>query len=231
MRLLALIILLCAPLPAFAAWQGPEEGQVRLVKLDASQTPYGIEFRLQFGWHTYWALPADAGLPPQATSGGEIVPLHFPKPEVISEDGMMTFGYVDKVVLPLSLNEGAVGPVMVDYGICADICIPAHAKLEISDDAPAAAMPLTPKQAEAPLHVKAEGTQLVLLDSISGTVFLGVGADYAVQAKVDDKGWAVFELGSAAEVTRAVKQPLNLYRYEDEAATLYEVRSSGDGSM
>lgn len=231
MRLLALIILLCSPLPAFAQWQGPAEGQVRLVKLPSVETPYGVEFRLQFGWHTYWALPADAGLPPRAMANGTEVPLHFPKPDILIEGGMVTFGYVDRVVLPLSLADIAATKITIEYGICADICIPVQADLKISESAPMVEMPPIPTLSPKVLQVKGEGTRLVLLNSISGLVFLGVGSDYAVQAMADDKGWAVFELGSAAEVARALTQPLTLYRYDDDAAERYEIVSSLDGKI
>ena len=229
MRVLALIILLCFPSTAFADWQGPKQGQVRLVKLSDEATPYGLEFRLQFGWHTYWGLPGDAGLPPRVTLNGVDVPMHFPKPDVISEEGVITFGYIDHVVLPLTVDADAEGKLRLDYGICADICIPVRAELVLGD-APRAAMPLIPAQVNTPLRVKAEDTRLVLLNNMTGFVLLGVGADYAVQGTVDDRDWAVFDLGSAAEVERALTQPLFLYRYDGHVAERYAVQPSNDGS-
>lgn len=134
------------PTPAAAA------AQVRLVPgwrdADGVRTA-AIEIRLAPGWHTYWRVPGDAGIPPSFDWSGSgnlaAVSYEWPRPEVFDTEGMQTFGYERRLVLPVRLapvDPAAPMQIALDaaFGVCADICVAAQAQamLEISPDAPEA---------------------------------------------------------------------------------------------
>lgn len=109
--------------------------------LDGWRQPDGsrmaaIEVRLAEGWHTYWRVPGEAGIPPEFDwSGSEnlaSVAYEWPRPRIIESYGMMSFGYEERLVLPVRLVPRDAGApvavsVTIDYGVCDDICMPAEA--------------------------------------------------------------------------------------------------------
>jgi DsbC/DsbD-like thiol-disulfide interchange protein len=97
-----------------------------------------IEFQLEPGWKTYWRSPGDSGLPPVLDWSGsgnlEGVALHWPAPQAIPSGDGLALGYRDRLVLPFTAQPADPGQpvelaVAVDFGLCKNICVPAHVTL------------------------------------------------------------------------------------------------------
>lgn len=108
-------------------WVTPEGNRMTALQLD-----------LQPGWKTYWRAPGDAGIGPSFDWTGSqnlgAVTIHWPAPEVIDSGGVRTFGFHDRLVLPIEVAAAVPGqPVTlqaaVDFGLCRDVCVPAHVRL------------------------------------------------------------------------------------------------------
>jgi DsbC/DsbD-like thiol-disulfide interchange protein len=100
----------------------------------------GIEITLDPGFKTYWRDPGESGLPPRFEWSGSAnaarVELQWPAPERSEDAGGVANGYHDRVIFPiLSGPKDPTRPVslavQIDYGVCKDICIPAHAELAL----------------------------------------------------------------------------------------------------
>ncbi len=98
----------------------------------------GIEITLDEGFKTYWRNPGESGLPPRFDwSGSEnvaSVEIQWPAPSWHEDAAGVAYIYSHRVVLPVLVKAASPDqPVKlalsVDYGICKDICIPAHAEL------------------------------------------------------------------------------------------------------
>ena len=99
----------------------------------------GVEIQLEPGWHTYWRVPGDAGVPPQfdfsrSQNVAEVI-VHYPVPERYDDGASVSIIYKDRVVFPLTVRP--VDPdlpvyLALDffYGACADVCIPVKAAAE-----------------------------------------------------------------------------------------------------
>lgn len=94
-----------------------------------------LDLQLAPQWKTYWRAPGEAGIPPvfdwKGSSNLKRVEFHWPSPQVITLNGMMSIGYLEELVLPVELVPADPSqPVSValemDLGICHDICMPAH---------------------------------------------------------------------------------------------------------
>ncbi len=92
-----------------------------------------IEMTLAEGWKTYWRAPGDVGIPPQFDWRGSRnlsgVEISWPTPKAMSQGGMRTIGYDNRVTLPIRIAPQREGkPVelsgTVEIGVCKDICIP-----------------------------------------------------------------------------------------------------------
>lgn len=99
----------------------------------------GVELALDPGFKTYWRNPGESGLPPRFDwSGSENVAeveIRWPAPGRYEDVGGVSYGYSHGVVLPMLIKASDPGkPVRLsltlDYGICKDICIPAHAQMK-----------------------------------------------------------------------------------------------------
>lgn len=106
-----------------------------------------LELRLEPGWKTYWRSPGDSGLPPSFDWKGSTnlagITLHWPAPQAISSGGDLSLGYHDRLVLPFTAHAAdSATPITlqaaVDFGLCENICVPAHVVLQ---SAPAADSP------------------------------------------------------------------------------------------
>lgn len=102
-----------------------------------------IRIKLAPGWKTYWRSPGDAGIPPQFNWSGSRnlhgVGITWPAPRIYPQNGMNTIGYKDELILPITLSARNAGnPVKLraalDIGVCKDICIPFHLKLNATLD-------------------------------------------------------------------------------------------------
>lgn len=101
----------------------------------------GLEIIMPTGWHTYWRSPGVAGIPPalQLTQQENVADLKFlwPAPIRFSQQGLETFGYKDRVLIPLRVTLQQAGQPLilrgqVDTVICTDICVPANAPLDFT---------------------------------------------------------------------------------------------------
>lgn len=154
MRILPILLILLAQMAfvqsakaAESAWFDGEFAKMRLIS--ASETAgasgtlsLGLEIVLDEGWKTYWRTPGDAGLPAQimldpiAMSGAEAV-LHYPLPKRFSLFDLDTFGYANRVILPVDLTLGAAFQatnivLTAEALVCADICVPIAGELKLS---------------------------------------------------------------------------------------------------
>lgn len=146
MRSLALVSALLLASPALAqesAWAKSLKARARLVDggvIDGGRVA-GIEIALDPGAVTYWRHPGEAGVPPLVETAGSAnlrgAELVFPAPELIDKGGVPTYGYHERVVLPLRLTPADPAAsvdlsVHLDYGVCEAICVPAQARLELT---------------------------------------------------------------------------------------------------
>jgi DsbC/DsbD-like thiol-disulfide interchange protein len=101
----------------------------------------GVEITLDPGFKTYWRDPGESGLPPRfewsGSSNAARVEVQWPAPERSEDAGGVANGYHDRVIFPvLSGPKDPTRPVslavQIDYGVCKDICIPAHAELTLT---------------------------------------------------------------------------------------------------
>ena len=96
------------------------------------------------GWHTYWRNPGDSG---EATSAKWVLPKGWsvgdwawPAPKRLPLGPLMNYGYVGQVLLPIavkapvSAKPGTAQVLQADvtFLVCADICVPEEAKLQLS---------------------------------------------------------------------------------------------------
>lgn len=102
-----------------------------------------IKLTLAPGWKTYWRTPGDAGIPPEFDWSGSrnlySVAMSWPTPTVARQAGMLSIGYYDQVVLPLSLAPRTPGAPMtlratLNIGVCKDICMPHQMELATTID-------------------------------------------------------------------------------------------------
>jgi DsbC/DsbD-like thiol-disulfide interchange protein len=128
------------PAPASSA-QGLHS-HVRLLSggRDGGKWLAGIEIVLDQGFKTYWRTPGESGLPPRFDwSGSENVSsidIQWPAPVRYEDAAGVAYTYSDKVILPVLVKAAEPEkPIKLslsaDYGICRDICIPAHAELRL----------------------------------------------------------------------------------------------------
>ncbi len=169
MRLPAFAFALCsAALPAAA---DPLVGGVRsdVALIDGWRQADGsrmaaVEFRLAPGWHTYWRVPGEAGIPPVFDWSGSknlaSVGYEWPRPEILDSYGFQSFGFTDRLVLPVRLvPRDPAAPLQlalsVSFGVCDDVCQPDEA--EIAATLPPDAPPVGRSRIEAALAERPHG--------------------------------------------------------------------------
>ncbi len=133
-------------MPALA--DGTTPGLVSAELLPVQTAPDGsrltaVHLILEPGWKTYWRSPGDTGVPPRfdwtgSANMADARPV-WPRPEVIVSGGERTLGYHDELVLPVRITPAqADAPVdlklALDFGLCRDICVPAHVTLTASSE-------------------------------------------------------------------------------------------------
>jgi DsbC/DsbD-like thiol-disulfide interchange protein len=132
-----------AAAPAETEWATTLKAKARLVDAGAKDGARwaAIEIVLDPGAVTYWRNPGEAGVSPQldlsASRNLAKSELLFPAPGRFDKAGALTFGYHDRVMLPLRVAAADPGrPVelvaTLDYGVCETICVPAHAALRLT---------------------------------------------------------------------------------------------------
>ena len=99
----------------------------------------GLSLTLRPGWKTYWRSPGEAGIPPRLDWSGSTnlreVKVHWPTPSIFDSFGLTTIGYADHVLLPVEITpidpDQPIGVDLgLDMGVCRDICVFEHAKIE-----------------------------------------------------------------------------------------------------
>ena len=118
-----------------------------------------LEFDIRDGWHTYWRNPGDSGqattikwqLPPGFTAGDIVwtTPHRFELPP------LMNYGYAKhavhlvRIAAPVGLQAGT--PVVLSakasWLVCADVCIPEDAELQLKLPVSGGAAALDPRDA------------------------------------------------------------------------------------
>ena len=179
--ILSAFLVLCAgsaALPALAG--GVTPGLVSVELLPVQTAPDGsrmtaVHLVLEPGWKTYWRTPGDTGVPPHfdwtgSTNMADARPV-WPRPEVIVSGGERTLGYHDELVLPVRITSArADAPVdlklALDFGLCRDICVPAHVTLNASSSDAAPDPRIAAALARVP--VPASGLECELSDIADG---------------------------------------------------------------
>ena len=114
--------------------------------LDAGTLPVGlrlvgIQIHLDPGYKTYWRDPGDSGLPPvfdwQGSENVATVDVRWPVPVRFADGSGSSIGYKDSVILPVLVTLRDTGQparlkLKIDYGICAELCVPALGEGELS---------------------------------------------------------------------------------------------------
>ncbi len=154
-----------------SAWERELHAAARLIagaagkSADAKWLRAGIEIKLDPGWKTYWRYPGDSGVPPTLDFAGsenvKSVTTLWPTPKRFADGaGGQSIGYLGNVVLPLRIvPNDASKPTMLHvklgYAICANLCVPAQADLDLTlsgkggDEEPT----LVAAEARVPRHV------------------------------------------------------------------------------
>jgi len=131
-------------------WDAQPHAAARLIAGARAKTPdatfvrAGLEIKLDPGWHTYWRDPGDTGVPPTFDFSGsdnvKSATVLWPAPERFPDGaGGTSIGYVDHIILPLQVAPAdAAKPaslhLKLGYAICANLCVPAEAKLQLALD-------------------------------------------------------------------------------------------------
>jgi thiol:disulfide interchange protein DsbD len=152
-----------APPAAFAP--GPQNTghlTAELVSQTQGVAPGGLAYvairqDIAKGWHTYWRNPGDSG---EATSAKWTLPAGWttgdwvwPQPQRLPLGPLMNYGYTGQVLLPVALNVPASAKpgtsqtlqADVTFLVCADICVPEEAKLQLTVPVVAGTPPSDPK--------------------------------------------------------------------------------------
>jgi thiol:disulfide interchange protein DsbD len=103
-----------------------------------------LEFKIRDGWHTYWRNPGDSGqattltwqLPPRFTAGDIVwtVPHRFELPPLVNYGYSGHAVHLVKITAPEELRPGAdvILKAKASWLVCADVCIPGDANLELT---------------------------------------------------------------------------------------------------
>ena len=144
---MASLIMLASPV-AYAAespWVSAEHVRGRLIIAQDTIGPSGkieggIELEMTEGWHTYWKMSGDSGLPPRfdhsASKNITEFEILYPAPERKDEAGLQVFGYKTRVFFPFSaLRTQAAFPAIlalkINVMVCKEICMPQNLDLSI----------------------------------------------------------------------------------------------------
>jgi DsbC/DsbD-like thiol-disulfide interchange protein len=107
-------------------------------RTDAGSHIAALQVTLAPGWKTYWRAPGEGGIPPRFDWAGSQnlsrVELHWPTPDVFDQNGMLSLGFEDELVLPIELYPAQPGAGIamradLEIGICEDVCIPVKVQL------------------------------------------------------------------------------------------------------
>ncbi|MEO0508845.1 MAG: protein-disulfide reductase DsbD domain-containing protein [Verrucomicrobiota bacterium] len=103
-----------------------------------------VRFEQEPNWHIYWVNPGASGLPPEITwklpAGFEVGAIQWPIPQLISLEGLVSYGYKDVVSFivpvkaPAELKPGTVVDIRAEifYLICNELCLPGDAVVDLA---------------------------------------------------------------------------------------------------
>jgi DsbC/DsbD-like thiol-disulfide interchange protein len=126
-----------------SSWsEGKRGNKARLVAGSVSGKPMAaVEIILGEGWKTYWRVPGDAGgVPPvfdwSKSQNVESAKVLYPAPTRFSDKDGDTLGFKGSAIFPVAVTPKdatkSVGLVLViEYGICREVCIPVEAELSV----------------------------------------------------------------------------------------------------
>jgi thiol:disulfide interchange protein len=170
-----------------------------------------LELNIRDGWHTYWRNPGDSGqatsltwnLPPGFTAG-DIV---WPTPHRFELPPLVNYGYAKrvmhlvKITAPRVLTPGSTIALSAkaSYLVCADVCIPEDADLQLTLPAVAGAGGID--AADVPLFTAARSEL--------------PGAEPAATSARVQNGQLILTLGKAWGTTLAQIKSLAFFPYAD----------------
>ena len=91
----------------------------------------GLRLRMAPSWHTYWQNSGDAGAAPEIAltlpEGVTAGQIEWPVPQRLPQGPLMSYGYTDEVLLPLTVAPSAA-PLRIEAAatwlVCERICVP-----------------------------------------------------------------------------------------------------------
>lgn len=127
----------------------PDSVKAELVAKDQYAQPgkifnVGVFLRHDKGWHTYWKITGDTGLPTtmdwKLPEGWKASDIKWPTPKVFNYGGLINYGYDGEVLLPveISIPENVkVGEtysinLKVNWLMCENLCIPGSKDLTLN---------------------------------------------------------------------------------------------------
>ncbi len=122
--------------------EGKRESKARLLAGSLSGKPIAaVEIVLGEGWKTYWRMPGDAGgVPPvfnwSKSENVESAKVLYPAPTRFSDKDGDTLGFKGSAIFPVVVTpKDVTKPInlvlVLEYGICREICIPVEAELSV----------------------------------------------------------------------------------------------------
>jgi thiol:disulfide interchange protein len=159
------------------------------------------------GWHTYWRNPGDSGEATSAKwtlpSGWSVGDIVWPAPQRLPLGPLMNYGYTNQVLLPVALNVPASAKpgtsqtlkADVAFLVCADICVPENAKVELTVPVVAGTPPTDPKWGAAIEKVITDAPKASGLEA--AVAWAGQGADRVLKLGVTGDGVKGVDLSHA----------------------------------
>jgi suppressor for copper-sensitivity B len=171
--IIAVILSVCPGMTARAQNLQLPNAPVRIALIQGSGDEAGLQIQLSPGWKFYWRTPGEGGVPAQfdwtASRNVTRVDVAWPAPKRILIGKTEIYGYGGEVVLPLRVERLDSGipyglDLMLEYGVCKDICILRNDRLLLrsQDSASTDNQLLIAKwRARVPLPAAQAGVQLV----------------------------------------------------------------------
>ena len=127
-----------------SAWVEGLHARARLIAVGtdmsvaANALLVGVQVDLEPGWHTYWRMPGDAGVPPNFDWSGSrnmtSAEILWPAPQRLPDAYGNSIGYLDEVVFPVLVRPADPDrpvdlAVVFSYAVCAEVCVPERAEM------------------------------------------------------------------------------------------------------
>ena len=181
-----------------------------------------LNITMKNGWHTYWRVSGDSGLPPvfswADSQNVETVDITWPVPKRKKENVFYTFGFDEHMPLLLDVKPQDIGrPAKLELNaqimICKDICIPQ--KFELSAEVGAAEN--NPKSPQNVVYAKGERTDALHIQSVVA------GKEKLVVNVISQDGFENFEIFPVIEEERlglATPPEIEISEHDPQKATI-----------